>query len=94
MSFKNILENCSDKSVTKLANINLGKIYFNQSLYKESLMHFTYALTIDERDNTLKIWIGKNYSALGEKTKAKAIWAEVLASDQTNKEAKELLGLM
>lgn len=94
MSFKNILNNCSDKYVIKLVNLNLGKIYFSQSLFKESLTHFTNALTIDKKDNTLKIWIGKNYSAMGEKTKAKAIWAEVLASDQTNAEAKKLLGLM
>ncbi|MFH0977229.1 MAG: hypothetical protein V1874_15725 [Spirochaetota bacterium] len=94
MSFRNILDNCSDSNLIKSANMNLGKIYFNQSLYKESLMHFTNALKIDGRDNLLKIWIGKNYSALGEKTKAKAIWSEVLASDQSNKEAKKLLGLM
>ena len=57
-------------------------------------MHFINALTIDGRDNTLKIWIGKNYSALGDKKRAKAIWTEVLVSDRTNKEAKKLLGLM
>jgi tetratricopeptide (TPR) repeat protein len=94
ISFKHILNNCSDNNLIKLANINLGKIYFNQSLYKESLVHFSNALRIDDRDNFLKIWIGKNYSALGEKGKAKAIWNEVLASDQTNKEARKLLGLM
>ena len=93
MSFKNIMDNCSDNNLLKLANVNLGKIYFSRSLYKESLAHFTNALKIDERDNLSKIWIGKNYAALGEKTKAKAIWSEVLVSDQSNMEAKKLLGM-
>jgi tetratricopeptide (TPR) repeat protein len=93
MSFKNILDNCSDNSLLKLANVNLGKIYFTRSLYRESLAHFTNALKIDEKDNSSKIWIGKNYAALGEKTKARAIWADVLVSDQGNMEAKKLLGI-
>jgi tetratricopeptide (TPR) repeat protein len=94
MSFKNILDTCTDNSLLKLANVNLGKIYFSRSLYKESLAHFTNALKIDDRDNSSKIWIGKNYAALGEKTKARAIWTEVLVSEQSNIEAKKLLGMM
>ncbi len=94
MCFKDILGSSRDAKLIKLANINLGRIYFNQSLFKESLYHFTSALKEDGKDNLLKIWIGKNYSALGEKTKARAIWTEVLANDNTNKEAKKLLGLM
>ncbi|MBN2401089.1 MAG: hypothetical protein JXN64_01695 [Spirochaetes bacterium] len=94
MSFKNILDTCSDNALLKSANMNLGKIYFGRSLYKESLEHFTNALKIDEKDNSSRIWIGKNYAALGERTKAKAIWTEVLVSDQANIEAKKLLGLM
>jgi tetratricopeptide (TPR) repeat protein len=93
MTYKNILDNCSDSGLLKLANINLGKIYFSRSLYRESLAHFTSALKIDEKDNSSKIWIGKNYAALGEKTKARAIWSEVLVSDQGNSEAKKLLGI-
>jgi tetratricopeptide (TPR) repeat protein len=93
MSFKNILDNCSDNNLLRLANINLGKIYFSRSLYRESLLHFMNALKIDEKDNSSKIWIGKNYAALGEKTKARAIWADVLVSDQGNMEARKLLGI-
>ncbi len=94
MEFKRVLNITSDNKVVKLVNINLGKTYFNQLLYKESLYHFKNALNIDESDNHLKIWIGKNYSALGQKTKAIAIWSQVLASDKNNEEAKKLLGLM
>jgi len=46
------------------------------------------------KDTTPKIWIGKNYSALGEKDKAKAIWSEVLTTDGTNAEVKRLMGTM
>ena len=94
MTFKNILDSSSDNSLLKLANINLGKIYFNRSLYRESLEYFTNAIKLDEGDNSSRIWIGKNYAALGERTKARAIWSEVLVSDHTNSEAKKLLGLM
>jgi predicted negative regulator of RcsB-dependent stress response len=94
IEFKSILDKTNDIDIKKLININLGKIYYNQSLYNESLYHFTNALNIDARDNQLKIWIGRNYSALGLKIKAKAIWSEVLASDNSNEEAKKLLGLM
>lgn len=94
IEFKGILDMTADEKIIKLVNISLGKIYFTQSLFRESLEHFTSALKIDTRDNQLKIWIGKNYSAMGHKTKAKAIWSEVLASDHNNKEARRLLGLM
>lgn len=94
IEYKYVLTGSTDNNIAKLANINLGKIYFNQSLYEESLAHFYSALKIDERDNLSKIWVGKNYFAMGEKKKAKAIWAEVLSSDSSNEEAKSLLGLM
>ena len=94
VEYQRIMNRTSDSRVQKLIHINLGKIYFNQALYSESLNHFTDALGIDERDNQLKVWIGKNYSALGDKIKAKAIWSEVLAADGTNEEVKKLLGHM
>ncbi|MDY6967393.1 MAG: hypothetical protein SVR08_01880 [Spirochaetota bacterium] len=94
IEYKKILEKTSVSDIIKLVNFNLGKIYFKQSLYKESLSHLTDAYKIDNNDNSLKIWIGKNYSALGDETRAKMIWGEVVASDHTNIEAKRLLGLM
>jgi len=94
VSFKEIMQLTSDSTVLKLSHINLGEIYYTRRLYKESLFHFNLALKIDERDNISKIWIGKNYSAMGYKDRAKAIWAEVLSSDSTNREAEELLGVM
>jgi len=94
MNYKDILKRTSDDRVHRLIYINLGKIYYNQSLYRESLAQFNAALKIDERDNFSRIWIGKNYSALGDRGRAEAIWSEVLAADRSNKEARELLGVM
>jgi predicted negative regulator of RcsB-dependent stress response len=94
VSYKNVLARTSDDKLRKLVHVNLGKIYFNQSLYRESIDQFNQALKIDEKDNMPKIWIGKNYSAMGEKDKAKAIWSEVLTTDGTNAEVKKLLGIM
>jgi tetratricopeptide (TPR) repeat protein len=94
VSYKDVLARTSDDRIRKLVHINLGKIYFNQSLYRESLDQFTLALKIDEKDTTPKIWIGKNYSALGEKDKARAIWSEVLTTEGANSEVKKLMGTM
>jgi tetratricopeptide (TPR) repeat protein len=94
IKFKEIIEITTDNELKKLGNVNLGVIYFNQSLYKESLVHFINAYILDGNDNNLKIWIGKNYSAMGDRKKAKQIWNEVLASDQSNNEVKKLLGVL
>ena len=94
MKYKNIINQTSDKELLKLIHLNLGKIYYIQSLYKESLEHFNFALKFDKKDNALRIWIGKNYLAMGQKDKAKAIWTEVLTLDGANAEVKKLLGVM
>lgn len=94
VSYKNVLSRTSDERVRKLVHINLGKIYYNQTLYRESLDQFSQALKIDARDAVPKIWIGKNYSAMGEKEKARVIWSEVLTTDGMNVEAKELMRTM
>jgi len=94
VNYKNVLTMTSDDKIRKLVHVNLGKIYFNKSLYRESLEQFTLALKIDEKDMLPKIWIGKSYSALGQKDKAKAIWSEVLTTDGANNEARELLKTM
>ncbi len=94
VTYKDVLARTSDERVRKLVHINLGKIYFNQTLYRESLDQFSLALKIDAKDSVPKIWIGKNYSAMGEKDKAKAIWSEVLTTDGMNTEAKALMKMM
>ena len=76
--YKEVLHKTKEKRILKLVHMNLGKIYYNQSLYKESLTHFNTANLIDNTSSILKIWIGKSYKALGEKDKAKAIWNDVL----------------
>jgi tetratricopeptide (TPR) repeat protein len=92
--YKKVLENTGDPGFKKLAHVNLGKLYYNQSLFNESLQHLTAAGGIDNRDFNIKIWTGKTYYALGFKDRAKAIWNEVLALDRTNIEVKKLLGIM
>lgn len=92
MSYKNVLTRTTDPAIQKLVYVNLGKIYFNQSLFKESLDQFTLALQLDQKDTLPKIWMGKNYQAMGAKDKARAIWSEVLTTEGANTEVKELLG--
>lgn len=94
MNFKDVLARTDDVRVRRLIHINLGKIYYRQSLYRESLAHFSIALKINENDNFSRIWIGKNYSAMGYKDRARAIWSEVLATDRSNSEVRKLLGVM
>ncbi len=94
MEYKNILVRTTSGEVLKLVHINLGRIYYTQSLYNESLIHFENALSIDRDDVQSKIWMGKNYSAMGNKLKARAIWSEVLAADASNEEVRRLLKLM
>ena len=94
MSYREILERTKDSEILKLVHVCLGKIYYNQSLYSESLSHFNSALKIDELDSVSKVWIGKNYAALGYRDRARAIWSEVLSVDRTNAEVKELLDII
>jgi len=93
-NFRRAMSLTEDNRIKKLIFISLGTIFYNQSLYKESLDSFMKAHDIDEDDNSLKIWIGRNYFALGDRNRARAIWSDVLAADRHNSEAKKLLGIM
>jgi predicted negative regulator of RcsB-dependent stress response len=90
--YQDALSRINNEMLKKLVHVSLGEIYFNQSLYRESLNQFLTGLEIDSSDNNLRIWIGKSYLALGEKEKARAIWSEVYAADGSNREVKKLLG--
>jgi len=94
MAFRNIVGSSNDLSVKKVSYRNLGQIYFKQRLYRESIEQFDSILGIDNSDLNSKIWLGKNYSALGNNDKARAIWSEVLMVNRSNEEVKKLLGLM
>jgi hypothetical protein len=85
------LKTSDDPFVQKLCYSNLGKIYYSQNLYKESLDQFNAALNFGD-DINCRIWIGKNYSAMGMKDKAKAFMDEVLVLNPDNEEVKKLLG--
>jgi len=91
IAFQKILKTTDDPYVQKLSYTNLGRIYFSQNLYKESLDQFNAALNFGD-DINCKIWIGKNYLAMGMKDNAKAVWSEVLAVNADNEEVKKLLG--
>jgi tetratricopeptide (TPR) repeat protein len=90
IAFQKILKTSDDPFVQKLCYSNLGKIYYSQNLYKESLDQFNAALNFGD-DINCRIWIGKNYSAMGMKDKAKAAWSEVLVLNADNEEVKKLL---
>ena len=92
MNYKKILDTAEDQHVLKLVRMNLGKIYYKQNLYNESLEQFAAAAKNTE-DVLPKIWVGKNYAALGQHDKAKVVWNEALAADKNNAELKKLLGI-
>lgn len=90
--YREILSGTEDNSVRRLVHINLGRIYFNQRLFRESIESFSEALKIDSNDNDSKIWLGKNYIATGNRENAKLLLNDILSSDKNNKIAKEMLG--
>jgi tetratricopeptide (TPR) repeat protein len=94
MAFRDIAGESADAVVQKVAHFNLGQIYFKQRLYRESLKEFESILAMDNSDVNSKIWLGRNYSAMGDRDRAKAIWGEVLTANSSNQEVKKLLGLM
>ncbi len=94
MAFQNILGETSDSNIKMISHYNLGQIYYRQRLYRESLEQFYSILAIDNDSLNSKIWIGKNYSAMGDRGKARAIWGEVLTMNRSNEEVKKLLSLI
>lgn len=94
MAFRNILGETSDSNIKIVSHYNLGQIYYRQRLYRESLEQFDSILAIDINNLNSKIWIGKNYSAMGDRDKARAIWGEVLTINRSNEEVKKLLSLI
>ncbi len=93
MHYKNILSVSRDSQVQYITRINLGKIYYNQFLYNESLLQFLTVLESNRDDRTAKLWAGKNYFALGQKDRARALWNEVLSVGKEDAEVQKLLGM-
>jgi len=93
MNYKKILDTIEDPQVLKFVHMNLGKIYYKQNLYNESLEQFTWSSEKDTGDALPKIWAGKSYAALGQHDKAKAVWNDALTIDKNNSELKKLLGI-
>jgi len=93
IAFQDILKTPEDSVSQKIAYANLGRIYYEQHLYKESIEQFNSSLALGDEINS-RIWLGKNYMAIGEKDKAKTVWSEALNADSSNEEAKKLLGMI
>lgn len=93
IAFQKILKTAEDSVSQKIAYLNLGRIYYDQHLYKESVEQYTAALALEDDING-RLWLGKNYIALGEKDKAKSVLGDVLNTDSSNEEAKKLLGMI
>ncbi|MCU0848047.1 MAG: tetratricopeptide repeat protein [Spirochaetes bacterium] len=93
INYKAALASTDDQQMKKLIHINLGIVYHNQSLFRESMSHFNSVVEIDPGDINARIWIGKNHFAMGEKDKARAIWNDILARDKSNREVQKLLGV-
>lgn len=91
IAFQAILKTTDDSYVQRTCYLNLGRIYYNQRLYRESLDQYTAAVNISA-DNNCKIWMGRNYLALGDRENAKKILAEAAAADPSNEEVNILLG--
>jgi len=69
---------------------NLASIYFNQKNYKLALENLQSAYKINPDINVLNN-IGLVYINLGNKTKAKEIFSQVLKVDPNNKNAKQIM---
>lgn len=88
---KDIINTSTDPGIRKAAHFNLGKIYYQKSLYSESLYHLTEASKLGEDDFSIQLWIGKSYYKAGDRNKAESIWKAVLLKDKDNNAAKELI---
>ncbi|MBN1531814.1 MAG: tetratricopeptide repeat protein [Spirochaetes bacterium] len=92
--FTEVLNTTNDDDIRKLVRMNLGEIYYTQSLYQESLAQFMSASEIDGENLDIKLWLVKGYSAIGDKLKAREVLNQVLLKDKDNPEAKSLLGAL
>jgi tetratricopeptide (TPR) repeat protein len=92
MTYRKVLAMTADDRIRELVHFNLGRIYYQQSLFREALDQFSRALELNEGGISPRIWMGRCYLALGDREKARAVWNEVLARDGANAEAKQLLG--
>jgi tetratricopeptide (TPR) repeat protein len=88
---KEIIKTTPGSDAGKIAHLNLGKIYYQKSLYNESIYHLSEAAKLDENDLTIQVWIGKSFFKAGDRKKAESIWKTVLQKDKNNVDAKNLL---
>ncbi len=84
IEYKSILETISDPVILEKAKIGLGRVYYTQSLFRESLAQFTEVLKGNPSSIESKAWIARCSIALGDKGTAKKICEEILAIDKEN----------
>jgi tetratricopeptide (TPR) repeat protein len=71
VEYKNLLAVLKDEEMLKIVNMNIGRIYFTQSLYKEALSHLQGLVTENETDLKLRVIMEKCYNETGDKINAK-----------------------
>ena len=91
IEFNALLKSSHDPSSERIIGVSLAKVYFAQSLYNESMALLQPLVLADASDAEAKIWLAKNYAALGEKARAKDLLSQVLSADADNAEAKSLI---
>ncbi len=64
----------------------LGKIYFEQNIFKEAAGQFWKVRELDREKVDAAIWLGKSFMKLGYVKKAKKVWREALDLFPNNRE--------
>jgi len=93
MAFQSILQASDDSFVLRVCYLNLGRIYYFQRLYSESLDQYNAAYVIS-RDNNCRVWIARNNVALGRKDEARKILGEAAAADPSDEDVQALLATL
>lgn len=90
IEYKSLLESVNDPVMVEKAKIGLGRVYFTQSLYRESIAQFEDVLKSNPGSIDSKIWIARCNISLGDKAAARKICTEILAADKENAAALSL----
>ena len=91
MEYRALVEGARSPEIIRRAQIGLGKVYFRQSLFKESLAQFEEILKNSPSDNESRIWSARCYISLGDKFSAKKRCQDVLGDDPKNRDALDLI---
>lgn len=91
MEYRALVESARSPDVIKKSQVGLGKVYFRQSLFKESLEQFEGIVKNSPDDAEAKLWSARCYQSLGDKFSAKKICQDILSADPHNGDAQDLI---